>query len=146
MEEHIKKALTYRAEEPDSISSMLDLHFIECDAERGEVTLSHLIHEREINIFGTLHGGIITWLMDSCMGIISRAYTNYDTLVTMDIHVNFLKAVYAGENAVIKAKVTHAGKRIINTISELYVEDKLCATADAIFYNLNYMTVPYLVK
>jgi acyl-coenzyme A thioesterase PaaI-like protein len=55
----------------------------------------------------------------------------------MDIHVNFLKAVYAGENAVIKAKVTHAGKRIINTISELYVEDKLCATADAIFYNLN---------
>ena len=139
MEEKIRNSLSYRIQAPESIGAMLDFDYVDCSAEDGTVTLSHRIDEREINIYGTLHGGIITWLMDSTMGILGRAYTGYETIVTMDIHVNFLRAIYADDLAVIKARVTHAGSKVVNLVSELYVGEKLCATADAIFYNVDKM-------
>lgn len=136
MEEYIRTQLSYRMQAPESIGAMLDFEFISCDAETGTASLSHTVHEREINIYNTLHGGIITWLMDSGMGILTRAYTGHDTLVTLDIHVQFLRPVYAGDTVIINSHVTHAGSRIVNMTSELYVEDKLCATADAVFYRI----------
>lgn len=136
MEERIKSSLSYRIKQPDSIGAMLEFDFVDCSAEKGIARLSHRIDEREINIYGTLHGGIITWLMDSTMGILGRAYTGYETIVTMDIHTNFLRAVYADEIAVITGRVTHAGSKIINLVSELHVGDRLCASADAIFYKI----------
>lgn len=137
MEDRIKNSLSYRVQAPESIGAMLDFDYVGCSSEDGTATLSHRIHEREINIYGTLHGGIITWLMDSTMGILIRAYTGQEKLVTMDIHVNFLRAVYADDLAIIKGRVTHAGRKVCNLVSELYVGDKLCATADAIFYNID---------
>ena len=137
MEDFVVNHLSYRLQAPESIGAMLDFGFVSCSAEEASITLSHKVDVREVNIYNTLHGGIITWLMDSCMGILSRAYTGYETLVTMDVHVNFLRAIYAGDEVVIKATVTHAGSRIVNTVSELYVKDKLMATADAIFYKID---------
>ena len=136
MEETIKSSLSYRVQQPGSIGAMLDFEFVECSAEDGTAVLSHRIDEREINIYGTLHGGIITWLMDSTMGILGRAYSGYETIVTMDIHVNFLRAVYENDLALIRGRVTHAGSKVLNLVSELYVGDRLCATADAIFYRI----------
>jgi acyl-coenzyme A thioesterase PaaI-like protein len=68
------------------------------------------------------------------MGMLSRCYTGYENTVTMDIHVSYLRAVHVGDEAVIKAFVTHAGRSVINLRSELYVNDRLAATADAIFF------------
>lgn len=137
MEEFVVDHLSYRVQAPESIGAMLDFEFKDCSAEDGTLTLSHRVEEREVNIYNTLHGGIITWLMDSAMGILSRAYTGYETVVTMDVHVNFLRAIYAGDEVIIKAAVTHAGSRVVNTVSELYVKDRLSATADAIFYKVD---------
>lgn len=137
MEDFVVNHLSYRVQAPESIGAMLDFEFVSCSAKEGSITLSHKVDVREVNIYNTLHGGIITWLMDSAMGILSRAYTGYETLVTMDVHVNFLRAIYAGDEVVIKASVTHAGSKIVNTVSELYVKDRLSATADAIFYKVD---------
>ena len=137
MEERLKNAVTSRTESRGSIGAMLDFEFVGCSAEDGTAVLSHRIDKREINIYGTLHGGIISWLMDSTMGMLGRAYTGYEKMVTVDIHVNFLRTVYADDLTVIKGRVTHAGSKIINLTSELCVEDRLCATADAVFYNID---------
>ena len=137
LEKRLKSSFTYKEKAPESIGAMLGLEYVSCNAEAAEGVLSHVVSEAEINIYGTLHGGIITWLMDTTMGIFGRAYTGYETIVTMDIHVNFLRPVYAGDEVFIKAKVTHAGSKIVNCISEMYVKDKLAATADSTFFNLN---------
>ena len=137
MEEYIRNQITHRMQAPESIGAMLDFEFESCDAEAGTAVVSHVINEREVNIYNTLHGGIITWLMDSGMGMLTRAYTGYDTLVTLDIHTHLLRPIYAGEKVYITARVTHPGSKIVNTTSELYVNDKLCATADAIFYRID---------
>jgi acyl-coenzyme A thioesterase PaaI-like protein len=70
------------------------------------------------------------------MGTLAKAYTGHDVLVTADIHVHFLKALSAGDKAVIKGRITHAGSRLMNLVSELYKGDELCATANAIFYKV----------
>lgn len=132
----LKSSFTYKTQAPDSIGAMLDFAYVSCDADSAEAVLSHIVQEPEVNIYGTLHGGIITWLMDTTMGITGRAYTGYETIVTMDIHVNFLRPVYAGDEVFIKAKVTHAGSKIVNIVSEMYAKEKLTATADATFYNV----------
>ena len=137
MEERIKASLSGRAVSNDSIGAMLRFELEGSDANAGEITLSHVVDEREINIYGTLHGGIITWLMDSTMGTLIKAYTGYEVLVTADIHVHFLRALEAGDKAVIKARITHVGKNLMNLVSEMYKGDKLCATADAIFYKID---------
>ena len=81
------------------------------------------------------HGGISAWLMDSGMGITARAYTGYETPVTLDLNIQFLRAVYEGEKVTITSRVTHAGRKIVNLTSELYAGDKLCATASSVYFN-----------
>ena len=137
MEEYIKTLLTCRTQAPEGIGAMLDFEFVSCDADAGTCSLSHLVQEREINIYDTLHGGIITWLMDSGMGMLTRAYTGFEILVTLDIHVHFLRPVYAGETVVVSSRVTRKGSKLVFTTSELHVGEKLCATADAIFYKID---------
>lgn len=136
MEERINASLSGRTISPDSIGAMLKLEPEAYDEQAGEITLSHVVDEREVNIYGTLHGGIITWLMDSTMGTLAKAYTGHDVLVTADIHVHFLKALKTGDRAMIKARITNNGHRLMNLVSEMNVGGELCATADAIFYKV----------
>lgn len=137
LEERLKSSFTYKTQAPESIGAMLDFEYVSCDAKNAEGVLSHTVSEPEVNIYGTLHGGIISWLMDTAMGIFARAYTGYETIVTLDIHVNFLRPVYAGDKIFIKAGVTHAGSKVVNSISEMYVKDRIVATADSAFYKLD---------
>jgi uncharacterized protein (TIGR00369 family) len=134
MDEHLRSELERRMQKPGDICSMLKLEPVYADADKGEVTFTHKVQEIEANPAGNLHGGIISWLMDASMGMLSRCYTGYENTVTMDIHVSYLRAVHVGDEAVIKAFVTHAGRSVINLRSELYVNDRLAATADAIFF------------
>ena len=136
MNDRILYELERREQNPGDICSMLKLKLLDSDADNGVVTFSHTVQRIAANPSGNLHGGIISWLMDSSMGILSRSATGYDKTVTMDIHVSYLRAVHIGDEAVIKAYITHAGRSVINIRSELYAEDKLAATADALFYKV----------
>ena len=136
MEELVHKSLASRAAMDGEICAMLTFEFVECDAEKGMLRLKHIVPKAAANPNGNMHGGIITWLMDSTMGILSRSYTGYEKTVTMDIHVNFLKPVNIGAEMLISGYVTHSGRQIINVCSEAVVNGRICATADAIFYRV----------
>lgn len=134
MESRVSFELAARTEKGGELCSMLILEPESCNAESGELTLSHIVTQAAANPAGNLHGGIITWLLDSTMGILSRSYTGYETTVTMDIHVNFLRAVHVGNETQITARITHSGKTVINVCSEMVVNGRIVATADAIFF------------
>lgn len=137
MEELVRNELATRVENGGEICAMLILEFVGCDVENGELRLRHKVTEAAANPAGNLHGGIITWLMDSTMGMLSRSYTGYERTVTMDIHVNFLRAVKVGDEMLITGRITHSGKQIVNVCAEASVDGKACATADAIFYKIS---------
>lgn len=136
MESNFRTALANRVVRGGEICSMLILEFEECDAEAAEVTLRHTVTQVAANTAGNLHGGIITWLMDATMGMLSRAYTGFERTVTMDIHVNFLRPIRMGDIMILKGRITHVGRNTVNLCCEALVKDKLCATADAIFYKV----------
>ncbi len=137
MKELACRELAGRVTDGGEICSMLKLEYVSSDVEKGELTLRHIVLSSAANPSGKLHGGIITWLMDSTMGILSRSYTGISRSVTMDIHVSFLRGIDIGDELFIKARITHAGRTTINVCSEASVNGKLCATADSIFYKIS---------
>ncbi len=136
MENRAALELITREEKGGELCSMLIMELTGCNADAGELTLKHVVNQAAANPAGNLHGGVITWLMDSTMGILSRSYTGYESTVTMDIHVNFLRAVHVGDEAYITAHITHSGKTVINVCSEMRVDDRVVATADSIFFRV----------
>ena len=90
----------------------------------------------EINIYHTMHGGLISLLLDANMAIASRAFTGDKATPTLDIHVNFLRPVKQGEPVHTKAWVIRIGRSTVQLRSELWTTDpnRVCATADAIFF------------
>lgn len=136
MEERINMELTDRVIKGGDICAALILELDNADVEAGTLTLSHHTSAYAANPAGNIHGGIITWLMDSAMGILSRSYTGYESTVTLDIHVSFLKAVRQDEDLKITAYIVKAGRTTINIRSEITVNGELRAAAESIFFRV----------
>ncbi|MBQ6622934.1 MAG: PaaI family thioesterase [Mogibacterium sp.] len=134
MERLVREELALRLQKGNDICSRILLEPQSCDAEAGTLTLRHTVSEEEANPFGTMHGGLIVWLMDSAMGILSRSSTGYKRTVTLDLHSTFLRPVRIGDEVRIEAKVLHAGRTTLHLTAQVYVGDKLCASGDANFF------------
>jgi len=89
------------------------LDFQMVSAERGQVIFSFHPQEFHYNPIGSVHGGVITAILDSAMGCtvqsILPAGSGYTTL---ELKVNFLRAVNT-KSGVLKAigKIIHSGSR-----------------------------------
>lgn len=135
MEERARQELERRNQRSD-INQMMTVEFAGCSAQERYLELSHQMAQWEINVIGTMHGGLIAFLLDATMAIACRAYTGDQVTPTLDIHVNFLRPVRQGSSVQTRGTITHVGRRIVNLTAELWSEsrDKLCATASATFY------------
>ncbi len=100
------------------------LHTLDFKVEgvtEGEAIFSFLPQEFHYNPIGTVHGGVITAMLDSAMGCslhsLLEAGAGYTTL---EIKVNFLKAITikTGKLRAI-GKVIHAGSRTALTEAQL---------------------------
>lgn len=118
------------------INQMMRLEYVSCSAEEQTVELLHPMADWEINIYGTLHGGLTSLLLDAVMAISCRVFTGDKAAPTLDIHVNFIRPVRQREVVHIKAWVVHIGRSTVQLRAELWVSDhkKTCAAADAIFF------------
>lgn len=91
------------------------------DVEAGRVTFTLQPAEYHYNPIGSVHGGIISTLMDSAMGCavhsLLPAGTGYTTL---ELKVNFLKSLtrYTGE-VVCGGKAIHVGGRVATAEARL---------------------------
>lgn len=88
------------------------LGFTKPDIEQGEVIFSFEPQEYHYNPIGSVHGGVITSVLDSAMGCtlhsILPAGSGYTTL---ELKVNFLKAVsHKNKKMIAKGKIIHSGK------------------------------------
>lgn len=120
----------------EDINQMMQLQFVQCSADEGSVELLHPMQDWEINIYGTMHGGLIALILDATMAVTCRSWTGDRATPTLDIHVNFLRPVKQGEPVHTKAYVVHAGRSVVQLRAELWTSDpaKTCASADAVFF------------
>jgi uncharacterized protein (TIGR00369 family) len=81
--------------------------------ERGKVTFAMVPREDLYNMIGSVHGGIITTLMDTALGsAVQSVLPAGRVATTMDLHTRFHRPVTVGVGKVYaRAHVVHAGRR-----------------------------------
>jgi len=82
-------------------------------AERGRVVFAMMPEEKLYNMIGSVHGGIITTLMDNALGsAVQSVLPAGRVATTMDLHTRFHRPVTAATGKVFAdAHVVHAGRR-----------------------------------
>ena len=121
--------------DPDRFCGMLAPHFVECCAEAKSITLCFDTQAWEENPLGVIHGGIISGMLDSAMGILASTVSGGRS-VTVSLQTSFLRATYAGEKINVRAVVTYAGRSIVHCEAKAYREGEPAdpiATATAVF-------------
>lgn len=78
----------------------------------GKAVFGFIPEEYHYNAVGTVHGGVISTLLDTAMGC--TLLTSLDaetTFTTLELKINFLKAVtYNSGELISEGKIIHAGK------------------------------------
>jgi uncharacterized protein (TIGR00369 family) len=91
--------------------------------ERGHVVFAMMPDEKLYNMIGSVHGGIITTLMDTALGSAVQSVLEAGRVATtMDLHTRFHRPVTAATGKVFAdARVVHAGRR--SATSEAHLVD-----------------------
>lgn len=110
------------------------LGFFPVEVARGSAAFHGVARPDHSNGMGTVHGGWIGTLLDSCMGW--AVYTTLDAgqgFTTLELKVNFVRAlVFDGTVVRAEGNVLNAGRTIVTADGRLYGRDaKLCAHATA---------------
>lgn len=90
-------------------------------AERGHVVFSMIPEEKLYNMIGSVHGGIITTLMDNALGsAVQSMLPAGKVATTMDLQTRFHRPVTAATGKVFAdARVVHAGRRTATSEAHL---------------------------
>ncbi len=100
--------------------------------EKGRVIFSLEPSEVHLNPFGTVHGGIITTILDAAMtgSVLSAIDTGFGCS-TIEIKVNFIRAISQLSGTIMsEGRIEHLGKKIATAQARLYDDKRnLCALA-----------------
>jgi acyl-CoA thioesterase len=93
-----------------------------------------IVSERHLNPNGVIHGGALFTLVDTAMGAsLMQRLDEGEICATLQISMNFLRAVVSCDVVECEARVVNKGRRFANVRGELYVQEKLVGTADGNF-------------
>ena len=84
-----------------------------CGMRIDEVKKPHIVMSMPItkaltNIYGIAHGGSLSTLADTCIGLTCFVYGK--RVVTVDMTMNFLKGLCEGERAIATSTILHHGR------------------------------------
>lgn len=95
--------------------------------EQGQATAIQVVEDDHLNTMGSLHGGFITSLMDTC-GCYALKTSDDIHPVTLNIQISFVNPVKAtGQSIETRAKVIKLGSSLGHCQIETYSEGKIIA-------------------
>lgn len=83
-------------------------------AEEGLLSFEFVVRKEMTNPMGILHGGISALIMDEVIGATVHTLNRDVFYTSVNLSVDFLKAVPAGEKVIATAHVVRPGKTIVN--------------------------------
>jgi uncharacterized protein (TIGR00369 family) len=100
------------------------MHFSLERVERGHIVCGMTPHEDMYNLIGSVHGGIITTLLDTALGAVAQSLLPAGQVATtIDLHTRFHRPVTTEVPKVLAdARVVHAGRRTITGEAKLVDE------------------------
>ena len=127
---------------PDTIGDRLHLRAGDCDPQAGEYTMYAQAEPWMCNPYGTVHGGIISAMMDQAMGTLATCLTEGRAITpTVQLNLTFHHPLLPAQRTVLRLHVDAVTHTMLHLRTEAYNEQepqKLCASAAAIFY-IRYM-------
>lgn len=103
--------------------------------EDQKLTLSMKVTPEVSNRHGIAHGGAISGMLDTCMGL--SCIIAGKNVVTMNLNVNFIRGAKIGTTVYTTAELSHVGLTTIVTDSKCFdAEGTLYAKATGTFYVL----------
>jgi acyl-CoA thioesterase len=103
------------------------------DLKEGHAKGRLTILKEHINVFGTVHGGILFTFADHIGGACGNTLGKKSLLVESSIQ--FMKGVTEGETVFAEAKLTYKGKKIGRIDTKIFRENKeIVAVMHMVFY------------
>lgn len=116
------------------INDMLAPELASCGAADRTLTLTFTVRDWMLNPKGTLHGGIMATMLDMSMGLLSRYYRLTNEVSTVNLTVNYLRAVRPGCAVTAAVQAEKVGRRVIFQTGMLRTGDgKIVLTAAGTF-------------
>lgn len=111
----------------------LGMHLVALGSGYSELVLT--VADAHLNPWHTLHGGIMSTMLDAAMGAVVRTLGFRG--VTIDLNTHFLSPAYIADTVIATGKLISHSRHIF--IVEAYLSkqqnDKILATARSTFYN-----------
>ena len=100
---------------------------ITLNREQGQATATQTVEDDHLNTMGSVHGGFITSLMDTC-GCYALKTSDDISPVTLNIQISFVNPVKnSGQLIETRAKVVKLGSNLGHCQIETYSEGKIIA-------------------
>lgn len=135
LELRIREEVEHRKNLP-GISNMLGLDVVNVDEQAQEIVTVFTAAPWAENVSGVVHGGVITSVIDSSMGIFCRGISYPRRGPTINLNVNFLRPVSMGRQMYTRVKLLRRGRNLLWFQAESWSDspDKPCASAEGTFY------------
>ena len=98
--------------------------------------------EKHTNLWGSVHGGALYSLADTCCGVCGVSVGA--RVVTVNMNMSFIRNIRAGETAVCKGHVTHLGRTTMVVATEMFNEQHklMCQGTAVMLLKARYDFIP----
>ena len=120
------------------LNDMIDPQFVECDPQRMSCKVRYRKFKWEDNGRGEVHGGVISAMMDTTMGINAIALTD-GSVSTSDMTISFLRP-FRGQSFIVESEAVQVGSRVIRLMAKAFDEEtgKCLAMSTGSFMHVDY--------
>lgn len=128
----MKTFIDNRLKEDGTINAMMKMSIKEYDIAKQTITLDFPVEPWQLNPAGNMHGGIIATALDIGMGCAAYTMSQASFTPTIQMAVNYVAAIPAGEILEIEVFNDHAGSRMaqLRAIARLKSNGQVAATAN----------------
>lgn len=108
----MREFLKRRTSEDGTINAMMQMEVRSIDMEQKRIILSFPIQSWQLNPIGQFHGGLICTALDIAMGCAAYVFSSSSFTPTIQMSVNFVKAIHEGESFIVESVCDHVGSRM----------------------------------
>ena len=132
IKQRLQVFLNTRLQEKGTINALMKMELVELDVEAKRVVLRFPVEAWQMNPAGNMHGGMICTALDISMGCVSYIFQDVIFTPTIQMAVNFVQGIAAGQNLLIEAILDHGGSRMgqCRAIARLEAENNVVASAN----------------
>ena len=140
LEAHLEKTLRENnVDQKDTLNGMMKCAGSGCSFADRTMTFRFPIQSWQVNRVGDLHGGMICTAFDVVISALARFFAGENFAPTVSLEVKYVRPAKVGDELVVTAKATSAGRRVSQLTGEARsaATGKLIATAAAIHLNVD---------